>query len=551
VADEDTYKPTVGHRLAQNAAPDTTDRRGRRGPQRELSDAERELAAKAVREVIGEIKARARGLRRLGYGLLLLIAGLLFGGMGVAFYSQILLITHSTAQQEAVRTAEATRNADQKKLDELSPKFDVLRREIADAAMVAVPPTQLGIVRTGLNSVQFAGDGQRGWAMGHGGTILATKNSGETWLTQISGTTQTLVSVQFAADGQRGWAVGVGGTILATKNGGETWQAQTSGTPQLLFSVQFAADGQHGWAVGTGGTILATKNGGETWQAQTSGTTQPLYSVQFAADGQHGWAVGTGGTILATKNGGGTWQAQTSGTTQTLLSVQFAADGQQGWAVGDGGTILATKNGGETWQAQTSGTTQTLTSVQFAADGRRGWAAGDGILQLNRVDLAAIDVALDLSGITKALAAAGIKEQAIGQPLETLKALEGNRDTLKAQLDQDDTEIQKRKDALPNVFSTKLDPLEVFVFITKFALLIVLFFLVNILVSVYRYSQRLAAQYDAQANALVLSSALLDPTFHRLVRTLTPAGIDFGKMEAAPTDKILNLVHTALRQRGS
>jgi hypothetical protein len=104
---------------------------------------------------------------------------------------------------------------------------------------------------------------------------------------------------------------------------------------------------------------------------------------------------------------------------------------------------------------------------------------------------------------------------------------------------------------VPTVFSTKVDPLEVFVFITKFALLIVLFFLVNILVSVYRYSQRLAAQYDAQAYALSLSNALLDPNFHRLVRTLTPTGIDFAKMEAAPTDKFLDLVRTALRQRGS
>jgi hypothetical protein len=67
-------------------------------------------------------------------------------------------------------------------------------------------------------------------------------------------------------------------------------------------------------------------------------------------------------------------------------------------------------------------------------------------------------------------------------------------DTLIKQIAQDDVELQKRKDTLPNVFATKFDPLEVFVFVAKFALLIVLFFLVNILVSVYRYSQRLAAQ---------------------------------------------------------
>jgi hypothetical protein len=173
------------------------------------------------------------------------------------------------------------------------------------------------------------------------------------------------------------------------------------------------------------------------------------------------------------------------------------------------------------------------------------------VMRLNPPDLTALNAAVDLKGVTTALAAAGVNEQVIGQPLDTLRALEGNRDTLRAQIAQDEAEIQKQKDALPNVFSTKLDPLEVFVFITKFALLIVLFFLVNILVSVYRYSQRLAAQYDAQTYALGLSSVSLDPNFHRLVRTLTPKGIDFGKVEGAPTDKILDLVRAGLRQRGN
>ena len=235
-----------------------------------------------------------------------------------------------------------------------------------------------------------------------------------------------------------------------------------------------------------------------------------------------------------------------------MTGVQTCALPICGWAVGQDGTILATQNGGETWQPQTSGTPKSLLSVQFAADWQRGWAVGqDGtILRISPADLSALDAAVDLTGITTALAKARIKEQAIGQPLETLKAFEGNRETLRAQIEQDDKEIQKRKDALPTVFSTKVDPLEVFVFITKFVLMLVLFFLVNILVSVYRYSQRLAAQYDAQAYALGLSNALLGPDFHRLVRTLTPTGVDFGKIEAAPTDKILDLVRTVMRQRG-
>ena len=64
-----------------------------------------------------------------------------------------------------------------------------------------------------------------------------------------------LQSVVFAADGQRGWAVGFGGTIVATADAGATWKPQASATTNWLYGVTFSADGQRGWAVGWGGTF--------------------------------------------------------------------------------------------------------------------------------------------------------------------------------------------------------------------------------------------------------------------------------------------------------
>src|SRR5215470_12244769 len=79
-----------------------------------------------------------------------------------------------------------------------------------------------------------------------------------------------LRSVTLASDSTRAWAVGAGGTILATTDGGKTWTPQTSGVAAALWSVHFHAEGQRGWAVGEGGTILATTDGGKTWTPQTS-----------------------------------------------------------------------------------------------------------------------------------------------------------------------------------------------------------------------------------------------------------------------------------------
>lgn len=211
-----------------------------------------------------------------------------------------------------------------------------------------------------------------------GGTILATTDSGRTWQTQSSETTESLYSVTMSAGGQHGWAVGYAGTILATSNAGRTWQTQASGTTSRFATLIMDADGQRGWVVGLGGTIKYTKDAGRSWQTQASGTTQDLWSVIFLADSQRGWAVGDGGTILATTDSGRAWTAKVSGTLETLINVTFHTDGQRGWVVGKGGTILATADAGRTWQTQISGTTQDLFHVRFETDGVHGRVAGDG-----------------------------------------------------------------------------------------------------------------------------------------------------------------------------
>lgn len=227
-----------------------------------------------------------------------------------------------------------------------------------------------------LHSVQFIEDRRRGWAVGSGGTILATDDGGRSWVAQNSGSKAELYAVQFLANGQHGWAVGVEGTMLTTNNGGHNWVAQTSCCKKDSMSVQFLADRRHGWAVGREGAIFSTDDGGRSWDAQTSGRTTDFNAVQFLADGRHGWVVGWIGDVLATVDGGRSWTAQARDNKEELYAVRFLADGRRGWVVGHGGTILATIDGGRSWVAQTSGIKESLKSVHFLADGRRGWIVG-------------------------------------------------------------------------------------------------------------------------------------------------------------------------------
>ncbi len=240
----------------------------------------------------------------------------------------------------------------------------------------------------GLSDASFV-DARHGWAVGIGGTVIATSDGGATWHAQDASTTYDLGGVDFV-DLTHGWAVGLqttendegtwdhDGMILATTDGGATWHKQFSRAEALVASVDFS-DLSHGWAVGGKGTILATSDGGATWVTQDSSTKEALWDVVFP-DSTHGWAVGDGPTILATSDGGATWTRQAMGAGAKFFTGVDFIDSSHGWAAGwsdtpRAGVIMATSDGGATWRQQTSGTTSGLGPVDFV-DASHGWVAG-------------------------------------------------------------------------------------------------------------------------------------------------------------------------------
>ncbi len=220
--------------------------------------------------------------------------------------------------------------------------------------------------------------------VGNAGTILTTTNGGATWTTQASGG-QDLTGVSFGANSPTvGVAVGLSGTIRRTTDGGASWSTVTSPTTESLTAVKMMNQNV-GWVVGVNGVILYSNNGGASWSTQTSNTTQALRDVASFGDFVTAVAVGDNGTIRRTTNGGGTWTTQTSGTSASLYGVSFVSlFNSTVSTVGSGGTIRYTSNSGANWTAQTSGTTQDLYSVAFA--GNTGVAVGANGTALRTTD---------------------------------------------------------------------------------------------------------------------------------------------------------------------
>jgi len=245
--------------------------------------------------------------------------------------------------------------------------------ELTDAQTISQEWNWLNPVPTAnsLRKVQIV-ESAHSWAVGENGLILKSKNLGQSWEVQNSGTIEKLYSIDFL-NIQKGFAVGSKGTILTTANSGKDWNSQTSSTVETLNDVQFY-NSQMGWVVGNNGVILKTTNGGIQWDSMISGTSSFLNSV-FFLDSLTGWAVGGFGKIIKTIDGGASWFNQPGGINSSLLDISFL-NSQIGIAIGDGGRILKTTNGGLNWQSKTSGVFSSLIELSFI-DLQTGWAVGE------------------------------------------------------------------------------------------------------------------------------------------------------------------------------
>ncbi len=87
--------------------------------------------------------------------------------------------------------------------------------------------------------------------------------------------------------------------------------------------------------------------------------------------------------------------------------------------------------------------------------------------------------------------------------------------------------------------------------VTRVGVILLLLYLVQILVGIYRYKQRLAGFYRGRYQALTL----IDPNgvtvkeLGELMVALTPEAVDFGKAPAHPTEQFIQLAKNLRRSR--
>lgn len=257
-----------------------------------------------------------------------------------------------------------------------------------------------------LNAVAAAG--RRLVAVGQRGHIVFSDDDGATWTQAAVPVSTDLTGVHFVS-AQRGWAVGHGGVVLATADGGRSWARQLDGrqigpllaatyrehargalrrqleilaaptADRSLLDVWFD-DERSGFAVGAFNLILRTDDGGASWTPWLDRTENPkglhLQAIRRAAGGLY--VVGEQGLVLKLDPARRRFEARPAGYGGSFLGVTGA--GRAVLAFGLRGTVVRSDDAGATWRRVPVGVDVALTGAAPIPHGRIALVAQSGQL---------------------------------------------------------------------------------------------------------------------------------------------------------------------------
>ena len=322
--------------------------------------------------------------------------------------------------------------------------------DVLDAPAAKSPLAQRALI----NGLAHAGN--RLVAVGQRGHVLLTDDEGKTWRQADVPASSDLVAVAFPTPTE-GWAVGHDGIVLHSKDAGATWTRALDGrrigasmvdyykreaanlgdekraATLLQAAERFAAQGPEnpfldiafenastGYLVGAFGLILRTTDGGASWQPLLHATDNPkelhLYAVR--AIGGSVYVAGEQGLLLKLDRdapGGGRFRALELPYKGTLFGI--VGTPQALLVHGLRGTLLRSTDAGRSWQQVPTGVAVGLTASAIDAQGRIVVASQAGHVLMSEDDGATFTLAkVDSPLPAAAVAFSGPHSLVIGGP---------------------------------------------------------------------------------------------------------------------------------------
>lgn len=235
-----------------------------------------------------------------------------------------------------------------------------------------------------LTGVSFA-DAQRGWAVGHWGTVLATTDGGETWQQQRQDVQadRPLFAVHFF-DARHGVAVGLWSLVLVTADGGASWRSVDLPPPDGakkadLNLLGLFADGQGRlFAAAERGMVLRSDDRGASWASASTGYKGSFWTGLALPDGTL-LVAGLRGSLYRSSDDGRQWQRVETGSKSSITALAQQAGVVT--AVGLDGLVLRSSDRGASFSASPRADRAALTAVSITGDGRTVLFSRQGVVR--------------------------------------------------------------------------------------------------------------------------------------------------------------------------
>lgn len=145
-------------------------------------------------------------------------------------------------------------------------------------------------------------------AVGERGSILVSADEGASWKLASTTVKSTLTSVCFDPDARQGWIAGHDGTIIATRDGGQTWTlSYRSQDPENSF-LDIAVIGKGRiLAVGAFGLAMVSRDWGHSWNAVRIGDGDRHFNHIGVGSKGRLTLTGESGLVLESTDQGDTW----------------------------------------------------------------------------------------------------------------------------------------------------------------------------------------------------------------------------------------------------
>lgn len=225
--------------------------------------------------------------------------------------------------------------------------------------------------RASLTAVSFI-DQRHGWAVGHQGVILQTRDGGDTWsLLQADAKTEALFSVLFL-DEDKGLAGGRFATLIRTQDGGQNWEPLSiSDDPDAeeahLFDLFSDGKGKI-YAASEYGAVLVTADEGNSWRALETGFGGSLWAGIADSNGTI-VTVGMVGAIYRSGDFGESWNAIEVDSNASFTDVVRLMNGDI-VAVGMNGVVATSHDDGQSFSVEQRTDRAGLTAVGCGNDNK-------------------------------------------------------------------------------------------------------------------------------------------------------------------------------------